>query len=247
MTKTTDMRPFIFERIVAVQLTFVTILFFANPLQAQKPTVPNETMMTDVGGAPIYLKTEYIIDGSPYFPPEHTSTTIVLKSGKIYPTVKSRLNLYDNILIILRDDGAEQMLTGSISKVIYESVPAGKGSRTVVFQTGFPAIDGHDNTTYYEVLDSGKLKLIKHSKVSYSDKRGYGEASITRVFKNLETYYLVLPGNIIRQMGKGKEEFLAALPGKKNELEKYIDNKKIKCKKEEDWIELVSYYNSVEK
>jgi hypothetical protein len=241
------MRPFIFERIVALLLTFVSILFFADPLQAQKPTVPNETMMTDVGGAPIYLKTEYVIDGSPYFPEEHMRTVIILKSGKIYPTVKSRLNLYDNVLIILREDGAEQMLSGSISKVIYESVPAGQGTRTVVFQTGFPAIDGHDNTTYYEVLDSGKLKLIKHSKVSYTDKRGYAEASITREFKKMETYYVVLPGNIILQIGKGKKDFLAALPGKKDELEKYIDNKKIKCKKEEDWIELVSYYNSVDK
>jgi len=244
------MRLSIAKRSSILLLTCVIILLSSNYLDAQRPTAnitTETTMMTTQAGAPIYLKTNYTIVGSPYFPSEHTNTSIVLKSGIVYPFKKARMNLYDNTLIVLDDNGREQMVSGNISKIIFELVTIDQSSKNVVFQKGFSAINELDSTTYYEVLDSGKLKLIKHYKVSFNDKRSYGEASMTRVFEKEQTFYIVLPGNIIRQIEKSKEDFLSALPDKRNEIEKYIDEKKIKCKKEKDWVDLVSYYNSIAK
>ena len=244
------MRLFIAERSLVLPLTFLTLLLSSGYLGAQRPTanITNETtMMTTQAGAPIYLKTNYAIVGSPYFPEEYANVSIVLKSGTVYPFKKSRMNLYDNTLIVLEENGKEQLVTGNISKIIFESVLIDQSSKTVIFQKGFSPINSHDNNTYYEVLDSGQLKLIKHYKVSFSDKRSYGDANMTRVFEKEPTFYIVSPGNIIRQIEKGKDEFLSALPDKKKEVEKYIDDKKNKCKKEKDWIDLVSYYNSLTK
>jgi hypothetical protein len=242
------MRSLIVKRSPLLSATFVIMLLSSNYLKAQRPTAnitTETTMMTTQAGAPIYLKTHYAIVGSPYFPPEFTNISIVLKSGIIYPFKKARMNLYDNTLVVLEDNGREQLVTGNITKIIFESVLIDQSSKRVVFQKGFPAINGRDSTIYYEVLDSGKLKLIKHYKVSFSDKRSYGDANMTRVFEQEQTFYIVLPGKIIRQIEKGKEDFLSALPDKRSEIEKYIDEKKIKCKKEKDWIDLVSYYNSI--
>ncbi len=236
-----------FSKPSIVSLLIFSAVFSVNSLKAQRSTsMPNEIYLSDVAAKPIYLKTEYEIQGSPFFPEEYIKTSLLLKSGRMFSGINSRMILYDNSLVVLTDDGIEQRLTGSISRVIYDLVITDNKPRKVIFQKGFPAIDKHDSTTYYEVLDSGKLMLLKHYKVTYSDKRGYGEASYTRVFEKKITYYILQSGNIIRQLGKGEEEFLSILPGKKVELEKYIDDKNIKCKKEEEWIELVSYYNSLE-
>lgn len=218
-----------------------------HSLQAQKAPQASEVMMTDLGGKAIYLKTEYVFEGSPYLPEEYTNATVVLKNGKTYTNVRSKMNFNDNSLLMLQDDGTVLKATSSIlHKVIYESVPSGDKFRTVVFQNGFKPIDGLDSTTYYQVLDSGKLTLLKYCKSTYADRKGYGEANMTRVFTTKESYYVALPGNILKPLEKGKDEFLSLLPSKKVEMEKYIDSKKIKCKKEEDWVYLVSYYNGLE-
>lgn len=243
------MKFFILQRNVTSFVTLAAILCSFNSLPAQNTSrTPNdsETLMTDLGGKPIFIRTDYIFDGTPYFPDEYTRASIILKSGKKYVDVKTKMNFYDNSLIMQLSDGTEIKVTGNVSKVIYELIPVGDKLKTVVFQRGFPAVNNLDTTSYYEVLDSGKMKLLKYCQVSYSDTRGYGEASITRVFKKKESYYLVLPGNVIKQLEKGKQEFLSLLPARKDELEKYIDNKKLKCRKEEEWIDIVSYYNSFE-
>ncbi|NOT51696.1 MAG: hypothetical protein HOP10_10520 [Chitinophagaceae bacterium] len=240
---------FISKPPVTVMLILVTMLGSLNFSHAQgtrdRTPVPSETLMTELGGTPIYIKTDYVFDGTPYFPEEYAKAIVILKSGKTFVDLKTRMNFYDNSLVMQLADGTELVITGNVSKVIYELIPIGDKLKTVVFQRGFPAVNNFDSTTYYEVLDSGKVKLLKHSSVSYSDTRGYGEASMTRVFKKKESYYLLLPGNNIKQLEKGKNEFLSMLPDKRTEMERYIEDKKLKCKKEEDWTELVAYYNSI--
>lgn len=202
-------------------------------------------LMTDVAGKPIYLKVEYRIEGSPFLPIEFAKADIILKGGKTFSGIDSRVNLYDNTVIAKKNDGTELVLVSNISKVHYKSIMVGGRVKDFVFEKGFSAVDRLDSTTYYEVLDSGKIKLLKHYEVNYDDKRYYGQASITRVFSQKEFYYVSLPGNITRRIGKGKEGFLSILPDKKDEMGKYIDVKKIKCKNEEDWKTLIIYYNSL--
>src|SRR5690242_9885373 len=209
-----------------------------------------ETMLTDLGGKPIYIKVEYVPEGTPFFPEEYTRSIIKLKSGKTYTGFNAKMNFYDNTVIIRLDDGTEMEVTGKVSSIMFEHVPVGNAAKTVVFQRGFPTVDNLDSTAYYEVLDSGNIKLLKYSKVTYTDRKGFGEGNMTRAFTKKETYCLLLPGNSMRRIetgkGKGKEDLISLFPNNKSELEKYIEKKKLKCTKPEEWIDVVAYYNSLQ-
>src|SRR5689334_4962364 len=109
----------------------ITCIFFCTfSLRAQRTYTGNynnaNELLTDVTGKPIYLKTEYNIEGTPFFPAEYTRATLITSMGKRYNGIKVKFNLMDNLLIMLMDDGKELVTVTPMYRVIYEdqSLPA---------------------------------------------------------------------------------------------------------------------------
>jgi hypothetical protein len=166
--------------------------------------------------------------------------------GKIYPGIKVKFNMMDDLLLMMTDDGKELVTVTPVYRVIYENRFLPGVEEDNIFERGFPAINKQTEKTWYQVLDTGKVELLKHRAVSYTDRQSYGSASITRVFEQVESYYLFFSNeNRIARLEKGKEELMSVFRDKKEELHQYIEKNGVKCKKESDWKSIIAYYNSI--
>lgn len=202
-------------------------------------------ILTDVVGQPAYLKVTYNMEGSPFYPTEYTRSDIYTKGGKKYPSIGAKFNLESGVLLIKLDDGNELEVTTPVPKIVFSDAGLSGTMLNTVFQNGFPAVGNQTNLTYYQVLDSGKIALLKYFSVTYMDKKEYGQASITRVYEQKETWYVYLPDKSMQKVEKGKDAFLAVFPDKKDLVRQYIDQNGYKCKKEDDWIAVIKYYNGL--
>ena len=204
-----------------------------------------QQFMQDVSGKPIYLKQEYNVEGSPFYPDEYLRANIYLRYGKIYTGIYVKFNLQENLLLYKQADGTEMSAATPIKRVIFTDTSDGWVLYNSIFENGFPSIDNRNENTFYQVLDSGKIKLLKCHAVKFTDKKDYGQASITRVFDQSEFWYVYLPNGQIKKIEKGTEFFLSFFPDKKEEISKYIKTQKLKCRKESDWKKAIAYYNSL--
>ncbi len=199
-------------------------------------------LMADISGKPIYLKVEYNVEGTPFFPEEYYKADIYIKKGKAYKDVYVKFNLQENLVLFKMSDGTELSASVPIQKVRFTDTS--RNMYNMVFENGFPAVDKQNEESYYQVIDTGKASLLKYHTVSYIDKKQYGNASMTRVFEQAQSYY-ILRDAVMKKIEKGQEEFLSLFPDKQAELKRYIGQNKIKCRKEDDWKKLVAYYNSL--
>ena len=224
--------------------------FFAFVIEAQSSrfTVDYnnaQQFMEDVMGRPIYLKVEYNIEGSPFYPEEYLRANVYVRNGKIYTGIYVKFNLQENLLLYKQADGTEMSAAIPIQRVIFTDTSNGWVFYNSIFESGFPSINNQNENTFYEVLDSGKVKLLKYHTVKFTDKKYYGQASITRVFEQSEFYYAYLPNGTIKKMEKGTEFFLSLFTDKKEQLREYIEVQDLKCRKENDWKKAITYYNSL--
>jgi hypothetical protein len=199
-------------------------------------------LMTDVTGKPIYLQVNYNIDGTPFFPEDYRRGSIKTAGGKLYENLLLKFNMLEDKLLMKLDDGTELVTITPVSQVIIDGITGVVNAK--VFQHGYPVTDGHTLTTWYEVLDSGKMQLLKLREVKYDDKRYYGQASITRVFTISEIYYLFSNDKMIK-LQKGRDALVLQMADKRDEMYAYLNVNDLSCKKESDWIKAVNHYNSL--
>ncbi len=201
--------------------------------------------MKDETGNQLYAKTNYRIEGSPFYPNEYCSANIKVANGKWFEDVKIKLYLIDNLVYCLSDNSKELVVDMPIEKINFLNCMEGITGTGNSFQSGFSAIDKQTDKTFYKVLDSGNAKLLQYLNVTYSDEKPFNTAGITRVFKTAEILYANLPGNKMVKLNRNKESVISALADKKNLVEAFIDSKGLKCKKEEDITMVFNYYNSL--
>ncbi len=183
------------------------------------------------------------MEGSPFFPAEPCLANVRMKGGKYYQNVSLRFYLPDEELVYLDGKGADMTAEHTVATVSF--INCGDINSNYIFRCGFPAIDGHGDNAFYQVLDSGYCQLLKGYKVSYTDEKPYGSASITRTYDRTEAYYAYSPKQGMKKLEKNKESLLLFLSDKTKAVDNFITANKLKCKKEEDLVKVFAYYNTL--
>lgn len=189
------------------------------------------------------LSTNFTIDGSPFIPDRFYKATVFLKDGKFYENQLIKLYLPENMVLFLGKNQKEMITTDPIFKVMFTD--AENDVLGMVFESGFEASDKLTSKTFYQVLETGKAKLLKHIFVDFMDQKGHPETNITRYYTQKNTYYISINKGVPLKLEKGKDGIVKLLADKKNQVEQYIANNKLKCKLEEDWKLVVDYYNNL--
>ena len=101
------------------------------------------------------------------------------------------------------------------------------------------------NATIYEVLDSGKISLLKQVDITFRDEKKYSEAVITRHFDRKETDFLLLPNGEYKKLEKNRSFISGVMVDKLKEIDAYITSHNLKCKSTKDFQQIVNYYNSL--
>jgi hypothetical protein len=197
----------------------------------------SSALMTDAMGQPFYPQQKYSWEGKVFFPEEYSLATITTANGKSYKNIKAKLNLFDNSLLFLDSAQREFVVTLPVAKVEFENFFAQKNNVFIK-----PLND--TGTAFYQVLDSGKITLLKKIFLTYKDQMGFGSTSITRIFEQKFSYFTYANG-LLKALDRSKSAVLELMAGKSAKVDAYIEAEKLKMRKEEDLVKVFRFYNGL--
>lgn len=202
-----------------------------------------QQFMNDANGRPLYVHTDYSIEGSPFYYPEYCTAVLKVQNGKTYSGVKVKINLLDNSIVYDAGDGKEMVATSAIEQIrLYN---CSEPSKNQVLVSGMPGVDKQDSKAWYIRLDSGSVHLLKYIQVIYRDTKYYGSNLTTRVFEQKESYYAYSSDKGMVRLARDNEVVMAVLAGRKKQVQDFVAANEIRCKKEADLVKLFQYYNSL--
>jgi hypothetical protein len=112
------------------------------------------------------------------------------------------------------------------------------------FEKGFPAVGKLTEDNFYQVLVPGKISLLLDTKFLEVTRMQVPTGPVTEVNK-LENYY-GSNGRTTLRITK-PEDIVELMPDKSKEISAYIQQEKIKTRKQSDLIKVFTYYNSLAK
>jgi hypothetical protein len=143
----------------------------------------------DLKGETISNKYGKVTEGFPFFSDEWLKGKIVSTSGKTYDNLSLKLNLVENEIHYLDDQAVEFLLKTPARLVVLTDLLYNK-SYTFI-QTSTPC---HKNEkTWYQVLDTGNVWLIKAEVKQIIEIKPYGSATMEEKVTSSISYYLYTP------------------------------------------------------
>lgn len=158
----------------------------------------------------------------------------------MYNGIKLKLNLEEQKIIFEVEDGKAFVLSVPVSRV---ELGCTGSSQATVFRSGFTAIDKQNERSLYQVLDSGKVLLLKYTEIRFKDSKGYNSNEMTRSYRQLPSYYLWIPGKDMMKISNNENDLVGMLSDQQKLLNDAILKEKWKVRKEADLIKIVSLYN----
>jgi len=200
-------------------------------------------LMQDGWGRPMYLKTEYQFTGSPFWPEEYFVANLTVKNGAQYKGILTKVNLLTQLVLFKGSDGADMEVTAEVRKIQFADTSG--PMQQVLLMSGFPTIEKFTSANFYQVLDTGKYKLLKTYEIRIDEKTQYGYAGVTKELMKTPRYFLFTPDSKMLKMEKGKNALYKILADKKSFIETYLQQEKIKLQKEADFIKVIRYLNTL--
>jgi len=233
------------KRTVIIAATLL-VCFIANAQSISRVLDQSNPFLQDGNGRPLYISTTNNSEGSPYFTSAYKKADILLHDGRFAKNVKVKFDLLNNQIQYVNEYGVEMIPNLSIKSFIYVE-PIGEGTNEyVMFQNGFPPIGKLTEATYYQVLDSGTVKLLKYIKVNFRDDKPYNSPEVTRVFERSVSYYAYSPTTGMVKIEKNPDVFADIFKARQKDILAFINEKKLKLKSESDYIEVFRYHQSLQ-
>lgn len=192
----------------------------------------------DFTGKPLMNTAVSEIQGSVFYNDDYKNAKMYLANGTELTDIKVKLNLRDNKVYYLNNEGLEMEAVSKVKRIIFTD----NGS---VFENGFPAVNKQDPQTYYRVIISGKASLLILTGFVESVYKAFNSAITTKQIDKVNEIFGVSPNAIARL--KKTDDVLQLLSDKHKEVYNYIMTNNLKCKKQADYENVIGYYNSLSK
>jgi len=180
------------------------------------------------------------MDGSPFFDTSYCNGSVQLTNGKTYSGLQLKLNLEQQKIIFTTGEGKAFALSQPVARL---ALGCNDPAKSVVFRSGFGPIDKQNERSLYQVLDSGKVLLLKFVEIRYKDDKAYNSNETTRTYRQLHAYYLWIPGKDLVKVSGDENDLLGLLQDQRKQLKDVILKDKLKVKKEADLIRIINSYN----
>ena len=181
------------------------------------------------------------IAGNPYLNKDFKEGKLISKYNLKFPVLPLRYNIYtdnieykspDNKIFALKDQNKIKAYEIGDTTFIYSSYYKNKSKIA---------------SGYFQVLVTGKVTgLIKYNVylLEAQPERPYREAKPKRFSKIAKSFYVKVADGAAVPVTKEKE-FLQLFPSQKNQLNQFIKKEKLHIQKQDDFVKLVNYYNSL--
>lgn len=229
-------------------LGIVMMLGLTTSAQSSMVGLPNNIensldLLRDGHGRPLYMKTEVNFVGSPFWPEAYQVAKLTIKNGTQYHGVQVKVNLLTHLVLFKATDGTDMEVTAEVRTIAFSDTTS--DMKNVVLMNGFPNIDAQTATSFYQLLDSGKTKLLKTYAVSFDEKTQYGYAGVTRELVKKPVYYLYMADGSMKKLDKGKNALLKLFPDKTTVIEDYLKKEKLKLQKEAEMMKAIQFINQL--
>lgn len=210
-----------------------------DPLRHTKETIQ---FLNDGNGRPFKPTRNFEEEGSPFFADEYIESSIQMLNGKTYYRIPVKIN-YLTGEVLFKIDGGQEM---TLSKP-FQRIELMREGQKYIFRSGFPSVDKQNEMTLYEMLDSGTAVLLKYTSVNYRDMHPYNSVNMVRTYTQKHVYYSYIPSKGLVVLPAETEALIPLFGKDAAMINQYIQQHKLKAKKEADLIRLFTYYNSINK
>lgn len=142
--------------------------------------------------------------------------------------------------ILIKDNNGKIM---SVSTPVIEFTILDKDTNRN-FKLGFAKTKLTDLTTFFEVLEDGKVKFLKRNNKGISENKEYS-GNIAKSITDDIRFFLVKANNEPIQIKLDQKSIFALLADKETELTAYVKDNNLNLKKEYDVIKLINFYNKI--
>ena len=180
------------------------------------------------------------VAGNQYFIKDWSDGVIRFTSGKVTDKFKLKFDAAGNRLL-LQFNGS----TFAAESKINEFVMYTKNKKdSFVFRKGFPATDRGNEETFYQVLEKGKVTLLRLATKDIVEEKEILEAKVSRRYTDVEQFYVLRDG-IMHKIDKDTSPLQDILIDRRDEMKNYISEQQLKMRSADDLVKVVKKYNDL--
>jgi hypothetical protein len=191
-----------------------------------------------IGGEAIETK------GSPLFSTKWKPGWMRLSDGRLFPGLSLRLDLEKQVVHYRRADGTDiEVDPGQVKELMILDTLSGAGVG-YRFICGFQPIDNQSQTSFYLLLDSGKVSLLESMRKVFKQDKNDFSGETHREYALYDDFYIVSNGKMAR-IKRDPKFFLEHTNDKQRQMEDYLQKTKVSFKSIEDIRQFIHYYNGL--
>ncbi|HZE86103.1 MAG TPA: hypothetical protein VE035_17405 [Puia sp.] len=241
------MRPFLLAFLIS-SATF----FSAGSLRAQRVIDVTNADAVQMGkGLPVAVsggepfsmaKFVRVTAGTPFFYEGWMRGMLVLGSGKAYANLLIRINLLDNTVIYQDANGQELIATTPLRRIMLRDSITGKEYNFVLGSEMNNAEKSYLKI-WFQVLVNDRISLCKQLRKTILENTPYGSATTEQTISTTDIYFVYKDGQLIPI--KKWSEFLDVFSDRKDKMSPFVSTNHLRGRSEQDYIQVVNYYNSL--
>lgn len=212
-------------------LVLFLLAFDSSSLFSQNSTMLQEPLSSKRFNAEKFAA----IRGTPFLFDKWLFGSVLTSKGE-YDNLELKFNIYDNTILINKQDDAAE-LNENIS-----SFTLNQGNQILLFRKSklFSEVNA---SQYFQVLVDGKIPLYKLHVKKLAEMSEIN-AGIVQTFTNSAKYYIEI-NNALQTLKTDKESIIKLFSSKEEKINSFLNENKISFRKEDDIVKLFNYINSI--
>ena len=194
-------------------------------------------VIIDVNGEPLKLTPLVEVDGSPFISKSWTSGDANLANGKMFKGIDLKYDEVKDALIFRGKEDKAFYFTDLIKEF---------NLNEKIFKSGFLPYKDFSSKSFFEIITSGKITLLKKNDKKIVEAKDYNSATTAKkVIDNLN-FYIAKDDKIIATQKDNLKTILNIIDSNKsNEIIEFASNNKLNSKKGEDLKKIIDSYNKL--
>lgn len=191
----------------------------------------------DVKGEPLRTTKYDELEGSPFIFKSWTKGDVNLVNGKSIRNIDLK---YDEIMDALVFKGKEE------DEFYFTDLIKNFNLNEKIFKSGFLPYKDFSSQSFFEIITSGKITLLKKNDKKIVEKKEYNSATTAKKVIDNFNFYIAKDNKIIATQKDNLKIIVNVIDSKKsNEIVEFASNNKLNSKKVEDLKKIIDYYNKM--
>jgi hypothetical protein len=183
-----------------------------------------------------------VVEGSPFFKDQWIKGKVTLSTGLEYTGVPVRMNLLEDKVHYLDNQGQEMVVGSKVWQVELPDSATGI-NYSFVHSSFLGPGKNSELRCWLLALQTGHVGLYKELHKTINESHPYGTATVEQTIRTVPRYYVLKDNQIVPI--KKWQNLVDLLSDRKADIDEQINQNKLKGKSESDFVSLVKFYNEL--